>query len=375
MSQLNLLVIDDEMGIRKGIVRILRNYSVDYPYLNEEFVFNVSEAETAEQGLEMMRQSKPDIVLLDNKLPGMSGIELLELIKQENIDVYVMMITSFASLDLAVRATKNGAYNFIPKPFTPDELKIAINDLSKHLFLKRVTKQMQDTHKEANNQFLSILSHELKSPLNAVDGYLKLMSDQQLGSDLEDYKEMIERSMVRINGMRNLIGDLLDLTRLGSGEKVRHLKNINLKQVAEHSMETLQPMANENGIRLVISSELQSDIQADEDEIEIIFNNLISNAIKYNKPNGLVKVLLSQTQSDYIIRVKDTGIGMAESDIEKLFHEFTRIKNQQTQHISGSGLGLSILKKMVEKYHGEIKINSQLDEGSEFTVSIPFSAQ
>ena len=155
MSILKLLIIDDEPGIRSGITRILKDYKVDYPFLNEEFAFDITEADTGEKGLDIIRNDKPDIVLLDNKLPGMSGIELLETIRKDHLDVYVMMITSFASLDLAVRATRNGAYNFIPKPFTPNELRAAINDLSKHLFLKKITKQMQESGKEVRFQFLT----------------------------------------------------------------------------------------------------------------------------------------------------------------------------------------------------------------------------
>ncbi len=370
MSTLKLLIVDDEPGIRSGITRILRNYRVDYPFLNEDFTFNILEAETAEIGLDLIKSEKPDIVLLDNKLPGMSGIELLEIIRKEHFDVYVMMITSFASLDLAVRATKNGAYNFIPKPFTPNELKTAINDISKHLFLKRVTRKMQETGKEVRFQFLSVLSHELKSPLNAIDGYLKLMKDKQLGNNLDDYSEMIERSMIRVKGMRNLILDLLDLTKLESGKKIQHIESVNLREIAQIAINTMEPMAIQQNIKIFLESNVQTNIQADADELEIIFNNLISNAVKYNCENGSVFINLLQEGNTFIIKVKDTGIGMEASDVEKLFHEFTRIRNDKTKHISGSGLGLSILQKMVNKYNGEITVNSVWNKGTEFVVSL-----
>ena len=372
MSTLKLLIVDDEPGIRSGIVRILKNYKVDYPFLNEDFTFEILEAETGEIGLEIIKKHKPDIVLLDNKLPGISGVDLLEIIRKDHLDVYVMMITSFASLDLAVRATKNGAYNFIPKPFTPDELKTAINELAKHLFLKRVTKKMQESGKEVRFQFLSILSHELKSPLNAIDGYLKLMNDRQLGDNLEDYSEMIERSMIRIKGMRSLIMDLLDLTKLESGKKVQQIESVDLKEIAQIAINTMEPMAIQQNIQIILNSELESNVQADADDIEMIFNNLISNAVKYNKENGTVTVSLNQNANEYKISVKDTGIGMEQEDVNKLFHEFTRIRNEKTKHISGSGLGLSILKKMIDKYNGKIEVNSICGEGTEFIINIKF---
>lgn len=119
METLRVLVVDDEPGIRSGIDRILRNYTVGFPFMEEDFEFCVLEAETGEKALEIMERELVDIVLLDNKLPGMDGVEVLEVMKQKKYDALVMMITSYASLDLAVKATSNGAYNFVPKPFTP----------------------------------------------------------------------------------------------------------------------------------------------------------------------------------------------------------------------------------------------------------------
>lgn len=105
MEKLKVLVVDDEAGIRSGVMRILRNYSVGYPFLDEDFEFDVFESETGEDAINQIRNNEIDIVLLDNQLPGMNGIEVLELISKQKIEVEVMMITSYASLELAVKAT------------------------------------------------------------------------------------------------------------------------------------------------------------------------------------------------------------------------------------------------------------------------------
>ena len=214
MEKLRLLVVDDEPGIRSGIERILRNFTVGFPFMDEDFSFEIIEAETGEKGLEEINNNLPDIILLDNKLPGIQGIEVLEEINKQKLDTAVMMITSYASLDIAVKATNFGAFNFVPKPFTPQELKSAIESISKHLFLKRMTRKLKKEGKQIRFQFLSVLSHELKSPLNAIEGYLRIMEEKQAGSNIEDYEAMISRSLIRIKGMRNLIMDLLDLTKL-----------------------------------------------------------------------------------------------------------------------------------------------------------------
>jgi signal transduction histidine kinase len=371
MAELKVLVVDDEPGIRSGINRILRNHSVGYPFMEEDFSFQITDAGTGEKAIEILHADKPDIILLDNKLPGIDGIEVLEYINKKGIDVQVMMITSYASLDLAVKATQNGAYNFVPKPFTPEELRAAMDNITKHLFLKRMTRQMKQAGKEVRFQFLSVLSHELKSPINAVEGYLNIMKDKQVGDNIDDYGSMIDRSIERLKGMRNLIMDLLDLTRIESGKKQRHIKTTDLVQLARLAMDTIEPMAIQRNVKVYLDAPEKLDFRADEDEIEIIFNNLISNAVKYNKEGGEVSISIKEKGRGISIRVQDTGIGMSAEELESLFGEFVRIKNAKTRNITGSGLGLSIIKKIIENnYGGEIKAESVPDEGSTFSVRL-----
>lgn len=371
MEKLKVLVVDDEPGIRSGVVRILKNYTISFPFLEEDFSFEILEAETGEIALEIIENKGVDIVLLDNKLPGIQGIEVLEKISKMRLDTAVMMITSYASLDIAVKATNFGAYNFVPKPFTPDELKSSIENISKHLFLKRVTRAMKTEGKQIRFQFLSVLSHELKSPLNAIEGYLKIMEEKQVGDNIDDYMSMIDRSLVRIKSMRNLIVDMLDLTRIESGKKARKLSSVDLNEMASLAIDTIKPMAIQQNISLVYKAQPNIFLEADKDEVEIIFNNLLSNAVKYNREGGEVKIIIEQKDNNITIIVSDTGIGISQEDLPKLFEEFSRIKNSETRNISGTGLGLSITKKMVELYNGKIDIDSKPNFGTTFTITIP----
>ena len=371
MATLKTLVVDDEPGIRLGITRILRNFSVGYPFMDEDFDFECIDAETGEKAIEILENQEIDIVLLDNKLPGMNGIEVLEYINKKQMDLAVMMITSYASLELAIKATKNGAYNFSPKPFTPDELRASVENLAKHLFLKRMTRKMQQEGRSVRFQFLSVLSHELKSPLNAVEGYLKMMQDRQVGDNLADYDKMIGRSLERIKGMRNLIMDLLDLTKLESGRKQKEIKDIDLNNIAKVAVDTMEPYAIQRNVKVHVDVYKDTHIKADAEEMEIIFNNLISNAIKYNKDGGSVNVVVKPQDQEIKIIVEDTGIGMNEEELSRIFQEFVRIKNTKTRAITGSGLGLSIIKKIIDENGGEIKAESEPDKGSIFTVRLP----
>ncbi|HBS85302.1 MAG: hypothetical protein A2W91_15970 [Bacteroidetes bacterium GWF2_38_335] len=371
MEKLKVLVVDDEPGIRSGIERILRTFSVGFPFLAEDFSFDIIEAGSGEKAIEIINAEKMDIVLLDNKLPGIYGIDVLEYINKNQPDISVMMITSYASLDLAVKATNNGAYNFMPKPFTPQELKASIESITKHLFLKRMTKKMNETGKQIRFQFLSVLSHELKSPLNAIDGYLKIMKDKQVGENIEDYMVMIDRSMERIKGMRTLIMDLLDLTKIESGKKNRDITMVDLYEVARLAIDTVEPLAIQKNIKVHLNAEENIWLKTDKDEMDIVFNNLISNAVKYNRDGGSVNVNIKKTDTAITFSVEDTGIGMDEEEVSRLFGEFVRIKNAKTKNITGSGLGLSIAKKMVELNNGTITLESKPDVGTKFTVVIP----
>lgn len=369
MSVLKVLVVDDEPGIRSGISRILRNFTVGYPFMDEDFEYETIEAETGEKALEIIESQPVDIILLDNKLPGIQGIEILEHINKIQYDAGVMMITSYASLELAVKATNNGAYNFVPKPFTPEELRSATENITKHLFLKRMTRKMHKEGKQVRFQFLQVLSHELKSPINAIEGYLRIMKERQAGDDIADYDTMIDRSIERIKGMRNLIMDLLDLTRLESGKKVRENRKVDLAETARIAMATMEPMAIQRNVKMHLDAPENMIIVGDPDEIEIVMNNLTSNAVKYNIDGGEVNIRLSREGSAFKIVVEDTGIGMSPENIDNIFQEFYRIKNEQTKTVTGSGLGLSILKKLVEEnYDGKVHVESEAGKGSVFTI-------
>ena len=371
MAVLKVLVVDDEPGIRSGVARILRDFHVTYPFMDEDYTFEILEAPTGEDGITIIERDKPDVLLLDNKLPGIQGVEVLEYVRERKYDITVAMITSYASLDVAIRATRDGATDFIPKPFTPQELKSSIENITKQLYLKRITHKLNQDGKKIRYQFLSVLSHELKAPLNALEGYLRMMQEKQAGDRIDDYATHIDRSLQRIQGMRNLIMDLLDFTKIRLERKEEKIQEVNLKEVASGAIVTVQPYAIQ--MEVGINLEVRSDaiIMADPSDMEIIFNNLISNAVKYNKFGGKVDITIDSSDTEAILIFSDSGIGITKTDIENLFTDFVRIKNEKTRNISGSGLGLSIVRKVVELYHGTIKVDSTPDVGTIFTIRIP----
>lgn len=183
-------------------------------------------------------------------------------------------------------------------------------------------------------------------------------------------EQLVERCLVRTEYMRKMIGDLLDLTRIESGEKKREVVENNVAETARMALDTMAPEAAKRGIELALHCDAPVRLTADRAELDIVMNNLVSNAVKYNKDNGRVDVTVLREGEQVTIRVTDTGIGMTPEECAKLFGEFVRIKNAKTKNILGSGLGLSILKKITSLYGGDITVSSEPDAGSTFTVTL-----
>jgi signal transduction histidine kinase len=370
MATYKILIIDDEPGIREGTKRILQNFKVDYPFMDEQIDFQVLEAGTGKSGIEIIDSELPEILLLDNKLPDIQGVEVLEYVKSKHYDIIVVMITSYASLELAVKATRDGAFDFIPKPFTPQEIRASVENITKQIFLKRMTQTLNNTGKQIRFQFLSVLSHELKAPLNAIDGYMKMIKERQFGNSVDAYDEMLDRSIERIKGMRQLILDLLDLTKIETGKPTQKLELVNIRKIVQMAVDTIRPYAIQKDVDVYINSRETIEMKADPGEIEIIMNNLISNAVKYNKTGGRVDIFLERKVDKIKITVSDTGIGLKTEDKEKIFDDFVRIKSSQTREVTGSGLGLSIVKKIVDMYQGSIDVQSEPDKGTSFIITL-----
>ncbi len=368
MKTLNILVVDDELGMRLGVERVLRKYQIQTE--EQPISFRIDMAETGEAALELLAKKKPHIMVLDHKLPGIQGIEILDKLKKENSDILTIMVTAFASLEVAISATKSGAFDFLAKPFTPDELKHTIDKAANHLLLKWKAEKLAEEKKQIRFQFISVLAHELKSPLAAVEGYLRLMDKQMLGDQISGYEKMITRSMGRLEGMRKMIMDLLDLTRIESGKMNREVANHDMIAILRDSIENVTPDADERGIIINLTRKDPLSFNCDRGELEIIFNNFMTNAVKYNKDQGSVSINISEDDERVTVEFSDTGIGMDEESVQRLFGEFVRIKTEETKHITGSGLGLSIVKKLLGFYDGSVEVSSQPGEGSIFTIRL-----
>lgn len=369
VRRLRVLVVDDEEGMRRGIERVLRNYRVSLADVDDDVTYEVIQAASGEGALASIAAEAPDIVLLDHQMPGITGLEVLRRLEGDH-DFLTIMITAYASLENAISATKRGTYDFLPKPFTPAELKGVVEKASQHLMLQRETRRLAEEKRRLRFEFISVLAHELKAPIGAIEGYLRLLKDGTVGDDPATQRQFIDRSLLRLDGMRKLIFDLLDMTRIESGEKARKIESVAMDALLTQVLETLELQILEQKLAVTVEGVEGRALEADRSELEIILNNLLSNAVKYNRVGGRVIVRLVDDGAFWRIEVEDTGIGLEEGDAARLFRDFVRIKSEETRSIMGSGLGLSTVKKLAGLYGGQARVTSRPGEGSTFVVTL-----
>lgn len=374
MQTLRILVVDDEAGMRHSIARAMKNYAIRLPDVEDEVRFEIDSAANGEEALSRIDARPPDMLLLDHQLGGITGIDVLARISAQSRDILTIMITAFATIETAVRATKGGAFDFLAKPFTPEELKETVRKAAAHLMVQREARRLAAEKRRVRFEFISVLAHELKSPLSVVETYVGMLNSRVNGTELSAYDELISRSLRRLEGMRKLIDDLLDLTRIESGERRRDLGEVDVVAIARAAIEAAAPAAAHRRVAIRMAATQPIMMIADRGELEMILNNLLSNAVKYNRDDGTVDVTVSADGSYVTIEVKDTGIGLTADELGRLFNEFVRIRNEKTRAIPGSGLGLSTVRKITQLYNGSVTARGQADVGSTFTVVLERSA-
>ena len=222
------------------------------------------------------------------------------------------------------------------------------------------------------SQFVSMVSHELKAPIAAVYGFLKLISDENIKLTKEQVKDYINRSMIRLDGLLKMVNDLLDISRMELKTVKKEIRKVCITEIIKSVLELFQIDIQRKSIQ--VEYDYQSNefcIKADFDEITTLYTNLISNAIKYNRQQGSVVIKIYHLGNFVVTEIKDSGIGMKEEEKKKLFSEFYRAKNEFTKNISGTGLGLSIVKRIVDSYSGKIEIESEYGTGTTFRIHLP----
>lgn len=226
-----------------------------------------------------------------------------------------------------------------------------------------------EQEKQIRQEFFSNASHELKTPITSISGYTELLESGMV-TDPAQQKDFLQRIKKETANMISLINDILMISRLEAKETKAAASEVRMSLVLEDVLSSMKPLAAEAEVFVIPRCETFS-VTADPQQMKELLGNLVSNAIKYNQPGGKVWVDITQEQGEMVIRVKDTGVGIPEEDLSKIFVRFYRVDKGRSKKLGGSGLGLSIVKHIVQFYDGTIKVDSEPGRGTEFTVRLP----
>ncbi|WP_342304160.1 PAS domain-containing sensor histidine kinase [Methanolobus sp. ZRKC5] len=233
-------------------------------------------------------------------------------------------------------------------------------------------KLISDNAYRTKRQFLANVSHELRTPLNLIIGYSDLLYEEYAGPTNEGQKQYIDVIKQSGNRLLLLVNSMIELSAVEEGNKELEVKEFSIPAIIEDVKNSTLPMAKKKKINLEFK--LEEDIKtinADENKIKTVLYNLISNAIKFTPESGDIKVSVSKDKQMLKASIKDTGIGMERYDMDKLFQPFSQIDSSLTRKFEGAGLGLIIVKEFVEMHGGSIQVESEINNGSNFTLMIP----
>ncbi|HAZ10733.1 MAG TPA: hypothetical protein DCY56_06480 [Candidatus Omnitrophica bacterium] len=237
--------------------------------------------------------------------------------------------------------------------------------------LEKLNEELKNLNK-MKSDFISSVSHELRTPLTSIKGYASILMTGKLGDVLPAQKERLEKIDKHSNSLVHLINNLLDIARIESGNVQMEMKDISIKEMLDSIVDIIIPQVKEKNISLKINSKIKFDrIKVDPSQMERVFLNLLSNAVKFTPEKGMVIIEIKEKNDDIQFSIEDTGIGIPTQDIPKVFQEFFRADNALDQKIKGSGLGLSLVKKIIEAHKGKIWFDSELGKGSRFTFTLP----
>ncbi|MFO7987561.1 MAG: response regulator [Desulfatiglandaceae bacterium] len=221
------------------------------------------------------------------------------------------------------------------------------------------------------SDFVNMVAHELRSPLVSVRQLNSVLLEGLAGPLGEKQKEFVSRGTRKIDALLELINDLLDVARIEAGKQVQHQVPTDVGRILKETVALMEPRAKARGIVLACSCRDLKPVQADPKNIEEVFNNLITNAINYSPHGGRVNVTAEVLGEHMEITVEDTGVGIPPEELPKIFEKFYRVKHPETRQVTGTGLGLFIVKGVVEAHHGTITVESVLDKGTVFKVLLP----
>ncbi len=372
----NILVIEDEPEVRESYVDMFQFLGYD-----------IDVAENGMSGLEKLKKKEYQIVFTDLNMPVMDGLQTLRLIKKNYPETEVIVITGFATIENAIKAMKQGAFDYITKPVSFEHVRIVLNRCIQTINARRENQKLKDLNaklrelNEIKNKFINITNHELRTPLAVLKGYFDLMEMDIESGNLDAVKDYLSVIKSTINEMTEMVENMHDLTLLTN--YAGHLKktNVRINNLVLRVFKKMKTLFDLRKIQFAYKLESEDpEVYIDEHKMEKALTELVQNALKFTPEGGKVAIRVKYDKSkNYVyLSVADTGIGIPHDKINLIFEPFYEVQNELHHFTSktdfmggGIGVGLSMAREIVEAHSAELTVESAPGKGSIFTIIIP----
>jgi signal transduction histidine kinase len=392
---LNILIIDDDEVDRMAVIRALKTASVGIKF---------SEASDYSEAIEILENNKFDCIFVDYLLPGKDGLAVVKEIRASGSKVPLIVLTGQGDEQTAVDLMKAGASDYITKSrITSDLLSATLRNVIRiyeaesqiELFnnqlrqsnelLKKKNKELEEKREqihiqnlklleasETKSKFLATMSHELRTPLNAIMAFSQMLQRKNKGNFSPSQVDMIERIHGNGKNLLALINDILDLSKIEAGGLKLYPEEFDLSQLINTTTEELRSLKAQKKLDIKVKIDLENTKTVnDRNRVRQILVNLISNAIKFTEEGTISIEAREISESDFVISVADTGIGISEDDIKHIYEPFRQINQTISRKYAGTGLGLAITESLVKMMNGKVSVESKLQRGSTFRVELP----
>ena len=376
---LSILIVDDSRFMRNQLRILLSKRN-----------FKVYDVANGKDALSTIKDNKIDAVIIDLEMPVMDGNKLIGAIKRNKANLYLplMVVSGTSDPDKIAKVLKNGAADFIKKPFAEEELLLKVDKMMQELKhkklidlqqeeLRKINLELEMAHKkaleanEAKSNFLSVMSHEIRTPLNAILGFIRILKEAEKDQKKYKFLDIIDKSSKTLT---NVINDILDINKIESGNFTLEIIDFNPTEEFNSVIHLFAENAAENKIQLIdsISNSLPQFVRSDVLRIKQILSNLLSNAIKFTPADKKVELIIdfNQEESSLFFAIKDEGIGISHENLQNITKPFQQADSSTARKFGGTGLGLSIVEKLLELLSSTLIIESELGKGSTFSFTI-----
>lgn len=388
----NLLIIDDEIEITKSIARQFRKK------------YTVFSATSAKEGIAIMEKEHIQVVLSDQRMPDMTGVDFFSVIKDKYPDALKLLLTGYSDIEAVIGAINEGqVFRYVTKPWNPDELDSIVKEAfekyelitnNRRLMLslqdsnirleekvkartselEMLNSRLSDLNKEKNS-YIGMVAHDLRNPIGIAEAFSGIL--------LEDFDTLTKSLQLEYIGLinkscsfsLNLIHEFLDISKIEAGIFDLNLSQQEYISFLTENVKRNAMLAKNKSQKIVVKTSLSEiNFCFDKNKIEQVLNNLLGNAMKYSAANTLIQVEVSSSDHGVTTSIMDVGQGIPKDELEKVFHPYQTTSVKATANEKSTGLGLAIVKKIIESHHGTVTVESEVGKGSVFSFKLPLAS-